>query len=290
MKIAQVVALGIVLMGSYPGTASAGGSNAVDEAYRKLVATDDALMQDWGHLSDSGSSVTQSVLEARIRQLESDYQQFLSEHPKHVRAMVAFGGFLRDFERDDEAIAWWKKAIAVDKNCAAAYNDLGEVYGPTGQAAEALRMHQKAYELDPSEPVYRLNWANTCILFRTDAHEVYGWDTAEIFRRSLEQFRKARDLAPQDLEFSNAYAESFYLVKNPDWREAHAAWEYCLGQPLQTAERQRVYGQLARVSMYQNRLEEAKSWLAKMDAPEVQGLRESLQRRLSQLTSSKPVP
>lgn len=254
------------------------------------MADDDALVQDWGHLSGSGSSATQSMLEARIRQLESEYQKFLSDHPKHARGMVAFAGFLRDFERDDEAILWWKKAIATDTNSAAAYNGLGEVYGATGQAGEALRLHQRAYELDPTEPVYRFNWATTCILFRNDAHEVYGWDTEEIFRRSLEQFRKARDLVPKDFEFSSAYAESFYLQKNPDWQEAYAAWQYCLGQPLAPADRQRVYSQLARICLRLNRLEETKSWLAKMDAPEVQGLRETLQRRLSQLTANQPPP
>jgi len=270
--------------------ASSGDSNDADAAYRKLLTDDDALIQDLDQLSGSRSKLTQSMLRARTRRVEAEYRQFLSEHPKHVRAMVAYGGFLDDFQRTDEALGWWNKAIAVDPNCAAAYNDIGGVYGSNGRAAEALRMHQKAYELDPTEPVYRLNWANTCILYRTDSHNVYGWDTDEIFRRSLEQLRRARDLAPEDFEFSSAYAESFYLMKNPDWQQMYAAWQYCLGQPLQDADRQRVYGHLARACIHLNRFDQAESWLAKMDAPEIQWLRKILERNLSQRAAGKPPP
>jgi tetratricopeptide (TPR) repeat protein len=281
----------VFLLGlSLPTAVLARDSSTADEQYRKLLADDDALMQDLERLSGNRSWLTRSMLRARLRRVEAEYRQFLSDHPKHVRAMVAYGSFLCDLQREDEAIIWWKKAIVIDPDCAAAYNDLGEVYGHTGRAGDALRLHQKAYELDPAEPVYRFNWANTCILYRNDAHEVYGWDTDEIFRRSLEQFRKARDLAPQDFEFSSAYAESFYLMKAPDWQEMYAAWKYCLDQPLQTNDRQRVYSYLARACMHLDRLEEAKTWLMKMDAPEVQALRQTLERRLAQPAVGKPQP
>lgn len=290
VKASLALVLGFLLWLSLPAAVLARDLSTADEEYRKLLAADDALMQDVERLSGNRSSPTRSMLRARLRRVEAEYRQFLSDHPKHVRAMVAYGSFLCDLQRDDEAITWWKKAIAIDPNCAAAYNDLGEVHGHTGRAGEALRLHQKAYELDPTDPVYRFNWASTCILYRNDAHEVYGWNTDEIFRRSLEQFRKARDLAPQDFQFSSAYAESFYLMKTPDWQEAYAAWKYCLGQPLQTNDLQRVYSYLARACMHLNRFKEAKTWLTKMDAPEVQPLRETLERNLSQLTASKPQP
>ena len=247
-------------------------------------------MQDVERLSGNRSWLTRLMLRARLRRVEAEYRQFLSDHPEHVRATVAYGGFLRDSQREDEAIVWWNKAIAIDLNCAMAYDNIAEVYGSTGRAAEALRLHQKAYELDPTEPVYRLNWANTCVLYRTDAHKVYGWDTDKIFRRSLEQFRKARDLAPQDFQFSSAYAESFYLMKVPDWQEMYEAWKYCLDQPLQTNDLQRVYSHLARACLHLSRFDEAKTWLTKMDAPEVQALRETLERNLSERTAGKPPP
>jgi tetratricopeptide (TPR) repeat protein len=290
VKAALALAIGLSLtLGSLQAT-GAENSNSADAEYRKLLADDDALVQDLAQLSGRRSWSTRSMLRARTRRVEAEYRQFLSEYPTHVRAMVAYGGFLRDFRRVDEALGWWNKAIAIDPNCAAAYNDIGEVYGSGGRVAEALRLHQKAYELDPAEPVYRLNWANTCILYRKDAHNVYGWNNDEIFRRSLEQFRQARDLAPQDFEYSSAYAESFYLMKDPDWQQMYAAWQYCLAQPLQTNDLQSVYGHLARACMHLNRFDEAKTWLTKMDAPEIQSLRRILERNLSERAAGKAPP
>jgi tetratricopeptide (TPR) repeat protein len=290
VKASFALVLGFLLGLSLPAAVLARDLSTADEEYRKLLAEDDALMQDVERLPERRSWLTRSMLRSRMRRMEAEYRQFLSDHPKHARAMVAYGSFLCDLQREDEALGWWKKAIAADPNCAEAYNEIAEGYGSSGRAAEALRLHQKAYELDPTDPVYRFNWASTCILYRNDAHEAYGWDTDEIFRRSLEQFRKARDLAPQDFEFSSAYAASFYMMKKPDWQEMYEAWKYCLDQPLQTNDLQRVYSHLARACMHLNRFKEAKTWLTKMDAPEVQPLREILERNLSERTAGKLQP
>jgi tetratricopeptide (TPR) repeat protein len=261
-----------------------------DAEYQKLLAEDDALMQEVQQQSTNPSWLTRSMFSARMRRLDADYKSFLQQHPEHVRGMVAYGSFLRDSERDDEAVSWWKKAIALDPRCAKAYNDLGEVWGHDGHPADALRLHQKAYELDPNDPIYHFNWATTCILYRKDARDVYGWKEDEIFRYSLDQFRIARDLAPQDFQYSSAYAESFYMMKNPDWQEAYAGWKYCLGQPLQDGERQRVFGQLARVCLHLKQYDETRQWLKRMDSPDSQPMRKVLERRLAELTANPPKP
>ena len=281
-----LVVLGLLLAAGWGAPGFAQTASDVNAEYRRLLTEDDSLMEDLEKLSGNRSRLTQSMLRAKARRVEAEYRQFLSEHPGHVRAMVAFGSFLRDFQRDDESLRWWNKAIALDPNCAAAYNDIAELYGSTGRAADALRLHQKAYELDPREPVYRFNWGNTCILYRKDAHDVYGWDTDEIFRRALEQLRKARDLAPENFEFSSSYAEGFFLMKPPDWAQMYTAWQYCLGQPLQEAQRQGVYSNLARSCIHLKRFDEARSWLAKMDTPDVQPLRQVLERNLAQAESA----
>jgi hypothetical protein len=79
-------------------------------------------------------------------------------------------------------------------------------------------------------------------------------------------------------------------MKSPDWQESYTAWKYCLGQPLQPHELQYVYGHLARVCTHLDRMEEARTWLMKMDAPEMEGLRRSIERNLLKQTTSKPQP
>jgi tetratricopeptide (TPR) repeat protein len=200
--------------------------------------------------------------------------------------MVAFGSFLADTGRGDEAMRWWEKALAADPHAAAAYNNIANHYGHTGRAGDALRYYAKAIALVPEEPMYRYNWAVTCSLFRKDAQQVYGWDEAEIFRRSLAQFCAARDLAPRDPSYAGAYAETFYMMKNPDWREAYAAWQVSLERAPDDGARQVVCGHLARVCMHLERYAEAKQWIEKMDGPEPGSMRRALERKLAELVDT----
>ena len=96
MKAALVLAAGLLLLPGSFETARAGDSNSPDVTYDKLLADDDALMQDLEQLPGRRPWLTRSMLRARARRVEAEYRQFLSDHPKHVRAMVAYGGFLCD--------------------------------------------------------------------------------------------------------------------------------------------------------------------------------------------------
>jgi len=249
-----------------------------DTAYSQILAEDDAVMQS----PASQSWMQQANLRARLRRVEADYKHFIATHPTHAPAVAAYASFLYDQRRTDEAVKLWERAIEIDQTFARAYNDLATHYGHYGHAADALRYHQKAYELDPSDPVFHFNWATTCILFRPDARQVYGWSEEQIFRHSLDEFRKARDLAPNEYQYATAYAESFVLWPKADWREALAAWQYCLKVAPTELERQRVCSNIARVYIKLGRVDEARVWLNKITVGELQSLRQVLIRRLDQ--------
>ncbi len=202
-----------------------------------------------------------NLWKAHMRRLEGDYKHFLNDHPDHARAMVAFGSLLYDQHREEEGIRWWEKALVADPREAYAYNSLANDYGHNGQADKALRYYQKAIDLEPTEPVFRFNWATTCQMFRKESRAVYGWNVDEIFRHSMEQFRAARDLVPQDFDMASTYAETFYMVPKPDWNEAYAGWQFCLKQTLDDDQRQFVYAHLARVCVRMGRNDEAMQWV-----------------------------
>jgi tetratricopeptide (TPR) repeat protein len=240
--------------------------------------------------SDESTSETPRAAEARLRaldrRLENDYKHFLNDHPRHARAMVAYGDFLEDQGREEVAMEWWKKAIAVDPGEAYAYNDIANYYGHYGRATEALKLYDKAISLAPTEPIFRFNWATTCVSYRNDSHTAYGWTKEEIFQHSLEQFRKARDLEPQNFELATAYAETFYMMPKPDWEEAYAAWKFCLDQPLDDGQRQLAYTHLARVCIRRERYDEAREWTAKMagESP----VRRTLERQIAEKSKKTP--
>jgi tetratricopeptide (TPR) repeat protein len=216
------------------------------------------------------------------RRLEGDYKHFLSDHPDHSRAMVAYGSLLYDQHREDEGVHWWEKAIAIDPQNALAYNDLANDYGHNGHADKALRYYQKAIDLEPTEPIFRFNWATTCQMFRNESHAVYGWSKEEIFQHSLDQFRQARDLVPQDFEMASTYAETFYMMPKPNWQGAYDGWQFCLKQPLNNDQRQFVYANLARTCIRLGRTDEARQWTAKLTDQGQASIRRTLERRIAE--------
>ena len=245
--------------------------------YQQLLAEDDKLMATEVKAGLSGSA----SYRARLRRLESDYKGFIARHPNHAAAITAYASFLYDQGRHEEAIVQWEQAIKVDPKFARAYNDLAVHYGHFGRAGDALRYHQKAFELDPTDPVFHFNWATTCILFRPDARKVYGWTEDEVFRHSLDEFRKARDIATNEYEYAKSYAESFVLWPKADLQETIEAWQYCVNVAPNELERQRIYTNLARLYIKQHRYDDARAALEKVTSEELQSVRDLIARRLT---------
>jgi tetratricopeptide (TPR) repeat protein len=249
-----------------------------DPAYERILAADDALM---------AQPLTRNVIQnanwrARLRRVEADYKLYIATHPGDAQAVADYAGFLYDQGRHDEAVTFWERALKLDPKFARVYNDLAVHYGHYGRAADALRYHQKAFELDPSDPVFHFNWATTCFLFRKDAKDVYGWSEDEIFRHSLDEFRKARDLATNDYEYATAYAQSFFMWKKADWQEAAEAWQFCVNAAPSEVERQRAYGYVARADIRLGRYDDARAALDKITLPELRSVRDLIARQLPQ--------
>src|SRR5499427_9305047 len=57
-----------------------------------------------------------------------------------------------------EAIYRWEKAVELDPNYAAAYNDLAIAYEHEGQLEKARKAYEKALELDPNNSQVRQNY------------------------------------------------------------------------------------------------------------------------------------
>jgi tetratricopeptide (TPR) repeat protein len=218
-------------------------------------------------------------LEARTRRVENAYRRFLQRHPHHAPARVAYGNFLADNAREADAAREWEAALVADPRSAVAHNNLGQHLIHRGQIAAGLDHLERAMTLEPQAAVYYYTWASAVFAYRQDTKRKYGWDTDEITERALAAFRKARDLAPHDFTYSNAYAEMFYFTPRPNWEEAYEAWRFCLNQPLSPLDRERICGRLARVCMHLRRFDEAARWLSEMTSEPSRGFREALERK-----------
>lgn len=256
-------------------------SAADQRLYERILAADDAAMK----APRTRSLIQRGNLRARLRRVEADYRHFIASHPDYAPAVADYASFLYDQGREEEAVGLWERAIAVDPSFARAYNDVATHYGHFGRAADALRYYRKAIELDPTDAVYHFNWATTCILFRDEARQVYGWSDDEIFRQSLDEFRKARDMDTNEYAYATAYAESFIFWPKADWNEALEAWKFCVKTAPTEEDRQRAYCNAARVCLRLDRKDEARAWLEKITVEELQPLRRQLARRLSEASA-----
>ncbi len=232
--------------------------------YRRLVARQDLMLREVNGLwrrADLQAPTSQQAWEGwqrrvdqRVLPLRADYERFLAANPFHDRAMTAYGAFLEDVGREDEALIWWGRAMQLTRRNPELLNNLANYYGHDGHPLLAIQLYEAAIRLRSDEAVYHFNLANMYCLFRHESTQLHGWDLPTIFSKSLEQFRLARECDRGNFEYAAAYAETFYganfLLHNQPWHEAMAAWEHCLAMELEPEQRDFVRVHVIRISTY----------------------------------------
>jgi len=100
-------------------------NDPVEEEYQKLLETDDAAQEDvdkWIRdetvFREQGAGLPDATLRARIEQrfkaVRDTYDNFLSWHPDHARAHLAYGSFLMETHHEEEAVNQMEKARELD--------------------------------------------------------------------------------------------------------------------------------------------------------------------------------
>src|SRR5437870_6333211 len=215
----------------------------------------------------------------RLR-VEQIYYQLVRDNPQSAPAHNALAAFLWKNGKAEAAVEHWRTAQRLDPKNAEAASSLGGAYLRIGRVREAAEQFLLAVRSESDNPDYHLDLGNVEFIFRNDLTAAWKIDSAELLRRALFQFREARRLAPNDLEYARAYAETFYGIPNPDWKEAQVAWQ----QYLELAtNRNFAYLQLARVTLKQNKKVEALSFLGKISDSSFSEVKEKLRKQAEAL-------
>ena len=196
----------------------------------------------------------------RLR-VEQIYYQLVRDNPQSVPAQNALAAFLWKNGKTEAAVEHLRIAQGLEPANAESANSLGGAYLGLGRVSDAAEQFLLAIHLEAANPLYHFNLANVEFVLRNDLTAAWKIDSAELLQRALFQFREASRLAPMDLEYARAYAETFYGMPNPDWKEAQVAWQHYL--ELST-DRNFAYLQLARVSLKRHKKPEALSFLDKI--------------------------
>jgi tetratricopeptide (TPR) repeat protein len=237
--------------------AIAATNNATELEYLRLLALDNAAqaevdrwLTDEAKFAKEGAGGDSATMRGKVRQrlepVEKAYKEFLDRNPGHTRARLAFGSFLNDVGREDDAKLQWEKARELDPKNPAVWNNLANYHGHNGPTTNAFACYEKAIELAPNESVYYQNLATTVYLFRRDATNFYGISEQQVFDKAMALYRKALSLDPENFPLATDLAQTYYGIKPPRVKEALAAWNDAAKIARDDIEREGVRLHLAR--------------------------------------------
>jgi len=215
----------------------------------------------------------------RLR-VEQMYYQLVRDNAQSVPAQNALAAFLWKNGKTEAAVKHWSTAQRLEPKNAEAANSLGGAYLKMYRIAEAAAQFLLAVGSEGDNAAYHFDLANVEFLFRRDLTAAWKIDSAELLQRALFQYREASRLAPTNLEYARAYAETFYGMPNPDWEEAQIAWQHYLEL---CTDRNFAYLQLARVSLKRHKKAEALSFLDKVSGSLYSEVKDKLRKQAEAL-------
>jgi tetratricopeptide (TPR) repeat protein len=274
-------------------------NSPVERELQELLAKDDEAqaevdrwIRDNAQLVETGAGLSQEAMSARIRQrfqpVEKAYEDFLQRHPRHAEGWIAYGSFLGDLGREEEATEKYLKAREIDPKNPAAWNNLANLYGHNGPVTNAFICYEKAIELRPNEPVYYQNLATTVYLFRRDATNHYHISEQQVFDKAMALYRKALSLDPTNFPLATDLAQTYYGIQPPRAADASLAWSNALKLARDDIEREGVYLHLARWHRTAGDLDAARRELERVTNGMYQVTKERILKSLRNAETNSP--
>jgi tetratricopeptide (TPR) repeat protein len=282
-------------------TPASSENDPLEKEYEKILEQDEKALNEINRLiresdafakqgAPTPAGVLAAKIDAQLDPIRKIYEDFLKKHPEYVDARLAYGSFLNEVGDTQEAITQWEKARELAPKNPSPWNNLANIYGHIGPVKKAFEYYEKAIELDPKEPVYFQNFATTVYLFRKDAMEMYRINEEQVFNKSLDLYKKAMALDPNNLELATDYAQSFYGIRPMRVDDAIAAWDHALTLAKNDVEKQGIYLHLARVELNSGKFEQAQKNLDQVTIADMQELKAKLQKNLDKKKTDATQP
>jgi tetratricopeptide (TPR) repeat protein len=278
-------------------TNSGQAADAVEKEYEKLLEDDDAAqaevdqwIQDNEKFAAQGAGISSQEMkrkiQARFEPIKQAYEDFLRRHPNHANARIAYGSFLGDLNDEDACQEQLEKALEIETNNPAVYNNLANIYGHHGPVKRAFEFYAKAIDLNPNEPVYYHNFGTTVFLFRKDAKEYYGINEQEVFDKALVLYSNAMRLDPTNFPLASDVAQTYYGIKPTRVDEALNSWTNALRLAHDDLEREGVYVHFARIKLHAGRFDEARAHLNAVTNEHYNTLKQRLTKNIVELEAA----
>jgi len=228
-----------------------------------------------------GDNMEQAALQNRAEQLTREYESLIKDNPEFAAGFASYGYMLWKIGLRKQAAKMLLKANELDPNIALVKNELGNYLAEEGKPLEALNYFLSATKLEPREPLYHYQIGTLLHEARDEFIKSGEWTRASIDHGMQDAFRIAAELAPNRIEFTYRYAESFYDMEEPDWNLALRQWEALESGAQSELERETMRLQKTNVLIYMGRTEQARKALETIRDPALEGQKQKLIARLS---------
>lgn len=228
-----------------------------------------------------GAALDQANFETQMQHLCLGYETLLRGSPNYAPAYAAYGYLLSKIGMTKESAVVLMKANQLDENIPLVKNQLGNLLAEQGKPLEAVNYYLAAIKLVPDEPLYHYQLGTLLHAARADFIGSGDWTAESVDAASHEGFRKAAELAPDRLEFTYRYAESFYDLEKPDWDAALEAWGKLEQQAHSEIEKETMRLQAANVCVKAGKLDHAKILLESVTDPKLTEQKQKLVAQLS---------
>jgi len=235
-----------------------------ERSLRHLVERQRVLLKQ---AERAGDKFDQSDFEMQMQRVCLGYEGLLRESPEFAAAYAAYGLLLRQIGMDRESSAMLLKANQYDANIPMVKNQLGNFLAEQGRPLEAVSYYLAAIKIDPDEPLYHYQLGTLLHEARDDFVLSDEWKADSVDAAMHEGFRQAAALAPDRIEFTYRYAESFYDLPEPDWAAALKIWASLEEQARSAPEREAMRLHAANVCLKLGKNAHARLLLANVTDP-----------------------
>jgi tetratricopeptide (TPR) repeat protein len=249
-----------------------------EHSLRDILARQKVLLEDAARAGDN--RLDQDSVKTQLNSLSEEYKSLIAQSPDFAPAYADYGYFLGKLHLEDEAMKILLKADQLDPTIPMVKNQLGNTLAESGKPLDALSYFQAAARLNPGEPLYPYQ-IGTLLYEARDTFLGPGRMSRQQWDQQMQSaFRTAAELAPDRIEFTYRYAESYFDVTAPDWNEAYGKWAALEAKATSPADRQILELQEARVRIYQGRIADAREILAKVTDPDLAQQKQKLVAQL----------
>ena len=222
----------------------------------------------------------QDTIEFRLFALRDEYQVLLSQNPENVAVLATYGLFLAEIDQREDSLRLLLKADALEPNHPQVKNQLGNYMIEEANYALALPYYLDAITLSPQEPLYHYQMGNLLFYFKKQFVREKVFSEDHLNNQMFQSFKRAAELAEDNLAYRYRYAEAFYDYPNADLKDALIEWKSIEASTASERDKQIIRLQQANIHLLLGEKELAKIILDDVDDPYLESNKAKLIKQL----------